>query len=445
LTTTPDTEDQRPDVDAEPASLSGRLRKLVGMPAAADGASPSVASGLGPGPGTGRLRRLIGPDVGMVPVLIALVVLVIYFQVRSSVFLSADNVTNLFIQAVGYVLLGMAEVWLLLLGEIDLSLGWVAGMSGSIAAIYTNIQFHWPWWLAFLAALATCTAIGTLWGTLVVRLKLPSFIVTLAGSFIVEGFLIYILDHVFEGGGAPVESNVLRNLTEGNLTPVWTWIFVVAAVVLGASFMFIRERARRRAGLETTPVYRLLVKLGAMGAVGIILAVLFNTDRGTFIPIEGMPFAVPLVLGLAAAYSFLLSRTKFGRYMYAIGGNTEAARRAGIPVNRYRIYAFMLGGFTAGVAGLFIVSRLGGYDSSSTDSTLVLYAVAAAVIGGTSLYGGRGKMMYPVVGGTILAVIYNGLVLTQVSAPMEFVVIGVVLMGAVTVDSVARRSQNLLK
>ncbi len=445
MTTTPDTEDQRPEVDAGPASLSGRLRKLVGIPTTPDGAEHPREPGSVPSPATGRLRRLVGPDVGMVPVIIALVVLVIYFQIRSSVFLSADNVTNLFIQAVGYVLLGMAECWLLLLGEIDLSLGWVAGMAGTIAAIYTNIQFGWPWWGAFLAALATCTAIGALWGTLVVRLKLPSFIVTLAGSFIVEGFLLYILDHVFEGGGAPVQNNVLRNLTEGDLTPTFTWIVVVAAVVLAAWFMFSRERARRKAGLQTAPVYRLLVKLGAMAAVGIILAVLFNTNRGVFIPIEGMPFAVPLVLGLATVYSFILSRTKFGRYMYAIGGNTEAARRAGIPVNRYRIYAFMLGGFTAGVAGLFIVSRLGGYDSSSTDSTLVLYAVAAAVIGGTSLYGGRGKMMYPVVGGTILAVIYNGLVLTQVSAPMEFVVIGVVLMGAVTVDSVARRSQTLLK
>ncbi len=408
---------------------------------------PSVSSN----PATGspslmtRLGGLIGPDLGIVPVLIALVALVIYFEVRSSVFLSADNVTNLFIQAVIYIFLGMAEVWLLLLGEIDLSLGWVAGMSGSIAAIYTNVQYAWPWWAAFLAALAVCTAIGGLWGVIVVRLKLPSFIVTLAGSFIVEGILLYILDKVFEGGGAPVQEKVLSNLTQGNLTPTFTWIFVAAVVAAATGVTLARERARRRADLARTPTYRIVAKLTALTAFGVILAIVFNTNRGTFIPIEGMPFAVPLVVGVLVIYSFVLSRTKFGRYMYAIGGNAEAARRAGVPVNRYRIYAFMLGGFTAGIGGLFYVSRLGGYSSSSTDSTVVLYAVAAAVIGGTSLYGGRGKMTYPVVGGIILAVIINGLVLIQVSATMEFVVTGVVLLGAVTVDSLARRSQNLLK
>ena len=392
-----------------------------------------------------RLAGLIGPDLGIVPVLIALVALVVYFEARSTVFLSADNVTNLFIQAIIYMFLGMAEVWLLLLGEIDLSLGWVAGLSGSIAAIYTNAQYHWPWWAAFAAALAACTAIGAIWGLIVVRLRLPSFIVTLAGSFIVEGVLLYVLDHVFEGGGAPVQSNVLSNLTTGNLTPTFSWIFVALVIFVSAAVMIVRERARRAAGLVVAPLYRIFVKLGALTVLGVVLVIVFNTNRGSFIVIKGMPFAVPLVFAVLAIYSVILARTKFGRYMYAIGGNTEAARRAGIPVNRYRIYAFMLGGFTAGIAGLFYVSRLGGYSSSSTDSTVVLYAVAAAVIGGTSLYGGRGKMSYPIVGGIILAVIENGLVLIQISTTMVYVVTGVVLLGAVTVDSLARRSQTLLK
>lgn len=394
---------------------------------------------------TERLSSVIGPDVGIVPVLIALVVLIIYFEIRSTVFLSADNVTNLFIQAIIYIFLGMAEVWVLLLGEIDLSLGWMAGLSGSIAAIYTNIQFHWPWWLAFLSALVVCTAVGALWGIIVTKLKLPSFIVTLAGSFILEGVLLYILDHVFEGGGVPVQSNVLNDLTVANLTPAWTWIFTIAVIVLSAGIMIFRERSRRAAGLEVPPFYRILVKLGALIVVGVALAILFNHNRGSFIAIKGMPFAVPMVFAVLAIYSFILARTKFGRYMYAIGGNTEAARRAGIPVNRYRVYAFMLGGFTAGIAGLFYVSRLGGYSSSSTDASVVLYAVAGAVIGGTSLYGGRGKMTYPVVGGIILAVIINGLVLIQISSTMVFVITGVVLLGAVTVDSLARKSQTLLK
>lgn len=394
---------------------------------------------------TARLTSVIGSDVGIVPVLIALVVLIIYFELRSSVFLKPDNITNLFIQAIVYIFLGMAEVWLLLLGEIDLSLGWVAGMSGSIAAIYTNIEFGWPWWLAFLTALVVCTAIGGLWGVIVVKLNLPSFIVTLAGSFIVEGVLLYILDRVFEGGGAPSQSTVLNNLTVGNLTPTWTWIFTIAVIAISAAVMIFRERSRRAAGLEVPPFYRIVVKLVALTVVSVALAWLFNTNRGAFIKIEGMPFAVPLVFAVLGIYSFILARTKFGRYMYAIGGNREAARRAGIPVNRYRVYAFMLGGFTAGIAGLFYVSRLGGYSSSSTDPSLVLYAVAAAVIGGTSLYGGRGKMTYPVVGGIILAVINNGLVLIQITSTMVYVITGVVLLGAITVDSLARKSQTLLK
>jgi D-xylose transport system permease protein len=394
---------------------------------------------------SGRLSGLIGPDVGMVPVLIALVALIIYFEVRSSVFLHPDNVTNLFVQAIIFIFLGMAEVWLLLLGEIDLSLGWVAGMSGSIAAIYTNIEFHWPWPLAFLAALLVCTGIGGLWGIIVVKLRLPSFIVTLAGSFIVEGVLLYILDKVFEGGGVPIQSNVLNNLVNGYFTPTVSWVLTGAVIVSAAVVMIYRERARRVAGLVVAPFYRIVVKLVALAVVGVALAIEFNRNRGAFIAIKGMPFAVLLVFGVLAIYSFILSRTKFGRYMYAIGGNTEAARRAGIPVNRYRVYAFMLGGFTAGIAGLFYVSFLGGYSTSSTDPSLVLYAVAAAVIGGTSLYGGRGKMTYAVVGGIILAVIRNGLELIQISPTMVFVITGIVLLGAVTVDSLARRSQTLLK
>ncbi len=210
--------------------------------------------------------------------------------------------------------------------------------------------------------------------------------------------------------------------------------------------MIFRERSRRVAGLEVRAASTESWSSSARSPwSSVALALLFNHNRGSFIAIRGMPLAVPMVFAVLAIYSFILARTKFGRYMYAIGGNTEAARRAGIPVNRYKVYAFMLAGFTAGVAGLFYVSRLGGYSSSSTDASVVLYAVAGAVIGGTSLYGGRGKMSYPVVGGIILAVIINGLVLIQISSTMVFVITGVVLLGAVTVDSLARKSQTLLK
>lgn len=386
------------------------------------------------------IKKLRQQNSGMVPVLIALVALVIFFQARSSVFLSSSNVANLLTQASIYILLGMAEVWVLLLGEIDLSLGWVAGLSGTLAGIFTNVQYGWPWWLAFAFALAVSTGIGFISGILVVKLNLPSFIVTLAGLLGWEGFLIYILDKVFQGGGVPVQNQVLNDLIGGNLTLLWTWIVLIAVVVCLGGSMIYRDRKRRSVGLSGTSPLKLISVISLMAVLAVATGLLFDVNRGSFVVVNGMPFAVPIVIVILSAYSFALSRTKFGRYMYAIGGNAEAARRAGIPVNRYRVYAFMLGGLTAGIAGLLYISRLGGYATSSTDQSVVLYAVGAAVIGGTSLFGGRGKMVYAVVGGIILAVIINGMALLQLSGPAQYMVTAFVLLAAVIVDSFGRRS-----
>jgi D-xylose transport system permease protein len=202
----------------------------------------------------------------------------------------------------------------------------------------------------------------------------------------------------------------------------------------------LRSYQRRRvSGLTLQPLYFTVAKIAALAVASLVLVLIFNANRSNFSVIQGMPFAIPIDLAVLLAGSFILTKSKTGRYIYAIGGNKEAARRAGISVNRYRLLAFVFAGFTAGVAGLLYSSNLDGMSDAMPGGTYVLYAVAAAVIGGTSLYGGRGKMIHAVIGGMVIAVIYNGMALISVSTAVEYIVIAIVLLAAVTVDSIARR------
>jgi D-xylose transport system permease protein len=277
---------------------------------------------------------------------------------------------------------------------------------------------------------------------LVVYLKLPSFIVTLAMQIGLEGVLIYMIDRENAGGTVPVQNHVLYNLVYGNFTTLWTWLFFVLLVIFATIFMLRGYQRRRAAGLASRSIFFTVAKIVGFAVAGIVLALIFNTDRSTFAVIRGMPFAIPIDVGMLLGGTYILTKTKTGRYIYAIGGNKEAARRAGINVNRYRLLAFVFAGVTSGVAGLLYASDLGGMNDAVPGGQYVLYAVAAAVIGGTSLYGGRGKMIHAVIGGLVIATIYNGMALIQVSTAVEFIVIGVVLLAAITVDSVARRGQG---
>lgn len=388
-----------------------------------------------------QLRKLWRGDSGMVPIVLGLVILVIYFQVRNSVFLSSGNVVNLFVQATVFILLGMAEIWLLLLGDIDLSVGYVMGVGSAISVILVDHQFHWPWYAAFALTLFVTTAIATLQGLIVIFFRLPSFIVTLAGLLFWEGMLINLVDHQGTGGSVSNENKVLYNLVNGNFTTVFTWIFVVAVVLFMAQSMVRGDRRRRASGLVTRPFGVTIFKVAALAAAGIALALLFNANRGTFIVLRGMPYAIPIDFAVLAAGSLILTKTKAGRYIYAIGGNSEAARRSGISVNRYRLLAFALTGVTTGIASLLYASRLGGI-SDNIDSSLVLYAVASAVIGGTSLFGGRGRMIHAVIGGIVIATIYNGMALISIGPATQYMAIALVLLAAVTIDSLARRGST---
>jgi len=253
-----------------------------------------------------RFRR---GDSGMIPIVIGLIIMGAYFEIRSSAFLSAGNLTNLAIQASIFVILGMAEVWLLLLGEIDLSAGFTAGLGGAVAVILVDLQFHWPWYAAIGVALLVSVAIGALWGFMVIGLRLPSFIVTLAGQFGLEGCLIWMIDSQGTGGTISVHETVLYNIVYGNLTPLFTWIFIMGTVGL-LVFSMIRKNASRAAqDLESQPILILGIKVVSMVAAGVIAAVVFNTNRGEHngafnLTIVGMPYAIVLVGAVLAAYTF---------------------------------------------------------------------------------------------------------------------------------------------
>lgn len=387
-------------------------------------------------------KRIRNGESGVLPVLGGLIILVVIFQIQSSAFLSTRNFSNLLVQGAPYVLLGMAEVWVLILGEIDLSVGYVAGIGGVITAILASGSNNYPWWAAIIVAIVATGAIGAVWGTLVIRLNLPSFVVTLAGLLGMEGLLLYLVNAHGTGGTIRLTDKALNDLSNGNLSPTAGWIVMAAAVALFGAMTILRDRRRRSGGLVAPPLAVTLTKVVAVAAAGVALVWICNINRGsTFVVLQGVPYPVPIVVGFLVLYTFVLSRLRFGRYLYAIGGNAEAARRGGVSLGWNRLWAFVLTGATSGAAGILYASRLGSISNNVDGGTLVLYAVAAAVIGGTSLFGGRGKMVHALLGGLVIATIYNGMGLIGLAASYQFMVTALVLLAAVTIDALARRGR----
>jgi D-xylose transport system permease protein len=387
-------------------------------------------------------KRLRSGESGALPVVVGLVIIVVIFQVENSNFLTAGNLTNLLIQAGVFVLLGMAEVFVLLLGEIDLSIGYMAGIGGTVTAILVAPPHNLNWFLACLAGVAACALLGAVQGLLITRLGLPSFVVTLGGLLGFEGLLLYIIqnDKYATGGTIQLTSNVINDISFGSMSNAAGWIVMAVAVVVFAVLTVLREGRRRARGLAAAPWSLTGIKIAALAAAGVIVVLICNTNRGrTFIVLEGVPWVVPLVVVVLIVWTLLLGRTRLGRYMYAIGGNAEAARRAGVRLKNIRLIAFALAGTTSGVAGIVYLSQLGSISNNVDGGNLVLYAVAAAVIGGTSLFGGRGKMIHAVLGGLVIATIYNGMGLLGLTAAAQYMVTALVLIAAVTVDALSRR------
>jgi D-xylose transport system permease protein len=390
------------------------------------------------------VTRARSGDAGILPVAVALVAVTVAFTIVSPrhVFLSAGNLVNLFDQSAVFIVLAMGEGFVLLLGEIDLSIGYVAAIGGIVAANLVQPSWGWPWWAAILSALAVCAGIGLLHGLIITRLRMPAFVVTLAGFLIWFGVMIIILG---ASGSVGITSTVLPNLqvlygiVYGYIDPVVAWIGLAVIVAIFGGILWVRDAGRRRSGLVAPPVGLTVAKIVAMAAAGIAVVAISNVNRGLFLPIIGVPWVVPLVLVVLLAWTLLLERTQFGRHMYAVGGNPEAARRAGINVPRVRTLAFVLCSGTAGLAGVIYCSTLGGMTTNVNGGQLVLYAVAAAVIGGTSLFGGRGRAIHGLLGGLVIGAIYNGLFLLGLPIQWQLISTGLVLLAAVSVDSLSRR------
>ncbi len=391
------------------------------------------------------VSRVRNGESGALPVILGLVAIVIYFQVRSSLFLSAGNLVNLIGQAALFAVLGMAEVFVLLLGEIDLSIGYTAAVGATFTCWLLLPPNPAPWPLAVLVGLAVPAIFSGLEGVIVTRLRLPSFVVTLAGQLLALGLLLEVMDTAAPNGGGSIRlyNNVLSDIYAGSLSPVAGWIVMAAAVALAGALFLVRDSRRRASNLTAPPLSVTVLKIAAMAVAGVVVVLIGNTNRGVGLTVvRGVPWVVLVVLVVVVAWSFLLGRTRSGRYIYAIGGNAEAARRAGINLSRIRILAFTLAGLTAGIMGILYTSYLGSISTGIQGGQYVLYAVGAAVIGGTSLFGGRGKMVGAVLGGLVVAVIYNGLELLGLGAAPQYIWTAAVLLAAVTVDTTARRGRS---
>jgi D-xylose transport system permease protein len=391
---------------------------------------------------------------GVLPVVLAIVLVAIIFEIITPehAFLRPSNLVYIFGLSTVYMVLALAETVVLLLGEIDLSIGAVAMIGGVIA--FKLVQHPgpgWPWWAAVLAALVGCGVIGALQGTLVARLRIPSFVVTLGGFLLFSGILIVALggaDGNVDLNTASANQRVIYNMVQGVIIPVVAWVALAVVVVAAGAVLWLRAGARRRQGLVAPPAGLTAIRIGLVAVVGAAVVVICNINRGTrIVSVHGVPWVIPIVLVVLGVWTLVLQRTRFGRYIYAVGGNAEAARRAGVSLAGIRTWSFALCSATAALGGILLGSFFfGEYSTNTADpGQLVLYAVAAAVIGGVSLFGGRGKAVHGILGGLLIGGIAYGvslLSLGQLSTPLQYILPGAVLIGAVLVDVLSRRGSG---
>ncbi len=397
------------------------------------------------------LLRIRSGNSGILPVLLAIVIVAVVFEIITPehAYLRPSNLVYIFGLSTVYMVLAIAETVVLLLAEVDLSVGAVALIGGVIAfKLVQQPGPDWPWWAAVLAALAICGAIGALQGALVALLRIPSFVVTLAGFLLFSGILIVILggaDSTVSLNTSVPNQNIIYDMVQGLIAPVVGWIILAVVVVVAGASMWLRATARRRRGLTAPPLSLIAIRVALLAIVGAAVVIICSVNRGSSLKaVTGIPWVIPIVLVVLGAWTLVLQRTRYGRYIYAIGGNPEAARRAGVSLPAIRIWAFALCSATAALGGILLGSFFyGQYSSNTADpGQLVLYTVAAAVIGGVSLFGGRGKAVHGVLGGLLIGGIAYGvslLSLGSLSTPLQYILPGGVLLIAVLIDVLSRR------
>jgi D-xylose transport system permease protein len=382
--------------------------------------------------------RLRGGEMGALPAVAGLIVLCVVFSVLRPSFLTAGNAANLFTQGAQITVIAMGLVFVLLLGEIDLSAGFASGLCAAVMALLLA-DAGVPWYVAVLAAIATGLAIGFTLGTLVAKVGIPSFVVTLAAFLAFQGVVLLMLSG---GKNVTVSDPVIVAIANRNVPPALGWTLCALAIAGYAGLQLYRARSRTARGLTADPISLIGVRIATVAVLLGGLVWVLNLERSRnplVVSLKGVPIVVPLIGLLLVAWGFVLHRTAFGRHIYAVGGNKEAARRAGIPVDRIRIAAFVIASSMAAVGGIIAASRGNSVDPNTGGSNVLLYAVGAAVIGGTSLFGGKGRVLDAVLGGAVVAVIDNGMGLMGYSAGVKFVVTGVVLLLAAGVDALSRR------
>jgi D-xylose transport system permease protein len=369
-------------------------------------------------------------QLGSLPIIIGLIIIAIVFQSQNDRFLTASNFVNLIVQSAAFATIAMGIVFVLLLGEIDLSVGYVSGVGGVIAAVLLIPDGNQTGtWIAIFLALLSGVGIGTLHGLIITKIGIPSFVVTLAGLIAWNGVVLLLIG---SRGTVVLQNDFLVGLANDFLPHTTAWIMWGLAVLIYAGIELNEVRVRRKADLSHDPLSLIGLRIAFLAiALGIVVYVA-NEDRG-------IPYLFLLVGFFLLFWGFVLGRTRFGRYVYAVGGNAEAARRAGIHVDRIRIYVFAICSFMAAVGGLVLASRLRSVDTNAGGGSILLYSIAAAVIGGTSLFGGVGHIKSAILGALVIASIDNGLGLLGLGSGEKFVITGGVLLLAVTVDSLSRR------
>lgn len=432
------------------------------------------------------LSRVRGGELGSLPALLGLIVLTIFFSAASDTFLTLGNLANLLAQGAGVTIIAMGLVFVLLLGEIDLAAGTASGVCAAVLALHLVSNGNllggmgtfvfgafcvllvvaavlaaqlrlWAAvvgpvialaimligtgpnpWIEMLLAVCVGTSIGILTGFLVARVGIPSFVVTLALFLAWQGVILQLIG---EGGTLGLRNDTLFAVANGNLGVVGSWVLFVLAAGGYAAVVLTRHWSRLRRGLVTQPTPLVLIKVGVTAVLAAVATYLLTQNRSQSPTIEilGVPYVVPIVLVLLVAGTYVLDRTAFGRHIYAVGGNAEAARRAGINVPRIRASVFVISGSVGAIGAIVYSSKVGSVDPTAGGGTTLLFAVGAAVIGGTSLFGGKGRVSTAVIGGAVLAMVGNGLGLLRQPAAVVLVVTGLVLLLAASVDALSRR------
>jgi D-xylose transport system permease protein len=379
-------------------------------------------------------RRFAEGQAGSLLMILMIAVIWIFFQLINGNFLSPGNLTNLMLQNVAIATISIGIVLILLLGEIDLSVGSISGLCASVMAVLI-VKVSVSPVLAVLVALVTGAAIGLFTGFMITRFRIPSFVITLAGLLTWLGVQLYVLG---ETGTINLTNNFVTKLTSTFFSPLVGWIIAVLAIAFACALALLQRARRRRSGLPAGSLRTAAIRLAVLAAVIVVAIIILNMDRG-------LPLALVIVVGLAFVFAYITEKTRFGRHIFAVGGNAEAARRAGIRINRVRIIVFVLSSTLAGAGGVLAASRLLAVNQSSGGSDLLLSAIAGPVIAGTSLFGGRGSVWSALLGAMVIGSIANGMDLLSVSSSIRYIVTGGVLMAAVTLEAATRLKRQTVE